>query len=136
MDSRRDSLTNGAPIPTPAGWPNIRLAYHPIRDKFEDGRSASVGVATMTAGANYWLQRLGADKTYLTTGTAPPAIPVPTGWPNIKSTYDGSIAVKLANATQEGASRSAQIAAVDYWIARVQQDASCIPGPFVVYPYP
>ena len=126
------------PIPTPTGWPNVRMTYHPLRDKLEEGRSLAVATTTMMAATTYWLQRLNANLNNVTNGTPVPAIPVPAGWPNIRSTYDASIEAKLASAYAEGASKTAQIEAIDYWIGRMQQDQSCVATnqPFVVYPYP
>jgi hypothetical protein len=52
------------------------------------------------------------------------SIPEPTGWPTIKTTYDQSILAKLQSRASSNATtdRKLKLAAIDYWIARLQLD--------------
>jgi hypothetical protein len=127
-----------AVIPAPLGWPNIKTAYQHLRDKLNEGRTTKVSNSTLIATTNYWLARLRQDRAFVDQGTPKKDIPDPAGWPSVRATYDTSITAKLASAAAENASKDAQLAAIDYWIARLRQDQECIQNnvEFVVYPQP
>ncbi len=56
------------------------------------------------------------------------AIPEPLGWPSIKTTYESSITVKLMTKASPNAAtdKKLKLAAIDYWIARLQADRTRI----------
>jgi hypothetical protein len=65
------------------------------------------------------------------------AIPEPAGWPSIKNAYNISLRQKLETAPSS-VSNADKLAAIDYWIKRLQQDKNSVSynHAFVSYPYP
>ena len=111
-------------IRVPTGWSVIRRAYQPLRDKLEEGRASGVSDAMLLRAIDYWIARLNQDKIAILTGRAQASI-VPPHWPKIRRTYR-AITDWLAKAEKENASKTAQVVAIDYCIARLNQEKSSI----------
>jgi hypothetical protein len=68
-------------------------------------------------------------------------IPMPAGWPNIKTTYEqqGSLREKIKTVygtpPQTSIPKAAVLAGIDYWIARLNQDRYCIDHGLPLVPY-
>ncbi|HEY7587603.1 MAG TPA: hypothetical protein VIB49_02490 [Thermoplasmata archaeon] len=62
----------------------------------------------------------------------PSVIPTPTGWKNIRTTYEGQVRTKFMS--QPDARK--RLVAIDYFMARLQQDRDAIQGgePLPTYP--
>lgn len=54
------------------------------------------------------------------------AVPTPTGWPNIRTTYDQSIGAKIDKATKDKLPKTDILAGIDYWLARLNEDKTAV----------
>jgi hypothetical protein len=65
----------------------------------------------------------------------------PTSWPSIKTTYNGSLRAKIDTVYHVppragDPPKATVILMIDYWIARLNEDKSCINQGIPLVPYP
>ncbi len=53
-------------------------------------------------------------------------VPVPAGWPSIKTTYDTTLGDKIQKAKKDKVPKADVIAGIDYWIARLNEDRASV----------